>query len=79
MTAIKARMEAELLKRGFVGDDEELVYKGQKTGETIRRKSDIIAMFTAKKFMPEYRDNANNINIGAHGDIEISFSEPNKQ
>ena len=79
LDGIKGKIEAELLKRGFVGDEEELVYKGQKTGETIKRKSDIIAMFTAKKLMPEYRDNATQIGIAAHGDIEISFSEPNKQ
>ena len=73
---LKAGLEAEAWRRAN-GYKRDIVYKGEVTGQ-YNEYSDNLLMFALKKLDPSYRDNANNINIGAHGDIEISFSEPNK-
>jgi hypothetical protein len=72
-------IEADLLKTGFLGEEEELTYKGRKTGETIKRKNPLIKMFVAKKFDPAYRDNSSVIGINAAGDVAVSFSEPERE
>lgn len=50
------RLEAEVDRRAL-GWQEELVYQGEKTGQTITRYSDTLLMFRLKALRPEkYRD-----------------------
>jgi hypothetical protein len=47
----------EEVQRRALGHERELVYKGRKTGETIREHSDLLLIFRAKRMIPAYRDN----------------------
>ncbi len=69
-------LEAEAIRRAS-GYDEPLVYKGQKTGEYVRKHSDLLLMFLLKKRNPEYRDNfTQNVGIWGGGDVKIEFNIP---
>lgn len=65
------RLEAEVDRRAL-GYEEEIVYKGEKTGETIQRYSDVLLMFRLKALRPQlYRDGPR---AGASGS-ELSAEE----
>lgn len=74
---LKLVLEAEAWRRAG-GYKRDIVYKGEVTGQ-YNEYSDNLLMFTLKKLDQSYRDTATQIGIAAHGDIEISFSEPSKQ
>ena len=50
------RLRQELWSRAIDGQEQELVYKGMKTNETITVKSDQILLALAKATLPEHRD-----------------------
>lgn len=56
------RIEHEIYRRGELGYEEPIVYKGQISKDadgkplTVRKYSDTLLIFRAKKFIPEYRD-----------------------
>lgn len=53
--------EAEIYRRGILGYSEELAYKGEKTGSTVKRYSDVLAIVAAKALRPHrYRENTTN-------------------
>ena len=56
-------------KRATKGWAEPLVYQGKKTGESIRRYSDTLALQWMKAYFPEWRDGAQ-IQVGP---TKISF------
>jgi hypothetical protein len=51
------KVEAEINRRGVEGWDEPLHHKGQLTGDVVRRYSDNLLMFRAKRLDPAYKDN----------------------
>src|SRR5260221_3742159 len=53
--AANAHIEAEIRRRAMDGWDEPLVSAGKKLG-TVRKYSDTLLIFYAKKRIPEYRD-----------------------
>ena len=55
-TAIDA-VEFDVRRRAVEGVEEPLVFRGRKTGETVRRRSDLLSMFFLKRHRPEFRDN----------------------
>lgn len=61
--------EKELYTRAVEGDEKELTYRGYKTGQKIKEKSDILLMFMLKAMNPDkYRENTkveqtNNVNV----------------
>jgi hypothetical protein len=64
-------MEAEVFRRGIEGYDEELHHQGVKTGDTVRRYSDTLAIFLLKAHKPEkYREHINhNVNINVDSEL----------
>lgn len=52
----KDKIRQEIHRRAVEGDEQELVYKGEKTGDTIRVKSDSLLLAMAKANLPEYTD-----------------------
>lgn len=64
--AANAHVEAEIRRRAIEGWDEPLVSAGKRLG-TVRKYSDTLLIFYAKRRMPEYRDTAsttiNNVNL----------------
>lgn len=48
--------EGEIFNRAFFGEDRNVWNKGQLL-ETVKQKSDILAMFALKGLRPQYRDN----------------------
>jgi hypothetical protein len=74
-----ATIEAEIIRRGIKGFKEPLVYQGKLTGQYVRRYSDNLLMFYAKRRDPQYRDNwTQQIGIMA-GNVQIAFVEPGQQ
>jgi hypothetical protein len=57
LEAFMGKVETEINRRGVEGWDEPLSFKGQLTGDTVRRYSDNLLMFRAKKLDPAYKDN----------------------
>src|SRR6266487_1691180 len=53
--AANAHIEAEIRRRAMEGWDEPLVSAGKRLG-TVRKYSDTLLIFYAKRRMPEYRD-----------------------
>jgi hypothetical protein len=50
--------EEEVFRRAFKGYQEELSYKGRKTGQTVKKFSDVLAIFALKGLRPhKYREN----------------------
>lgn len=49
---------AEVIRRGFQGTEKPVYYKGEVVG-TVREYSDVLAMFTLKRYLPEFRDTTN--------------------
>lgn len=69
-------IEAEIIRRGVKGYKEPIIYQGQVTGY-VRRYSDNLLMFLAKRRDPLYRDNPQlALGLKAAGDIKISLSIP---
>jgi len=69
-------IEQEIIRRGVKGYKEPIIYQGQVTGY-IRRFSDNLLMFLAKRRDPMYRDNPQvALGLKAGGDIKISLSIP---
>src|SRR6266568_5796833 len=56
-----AHIEAEIRRRAMEGWEEPLVSAGKRLG-TVRKHSDVLLMFYAKRRMPEYRDKGVTIN-----------------
>jgi hypothetical protein len=59
--AANMRIEAEIRRRAIEGWEEPLVSAGKRIG-TVRKYSDVLLMFYAKRRMPEYRDKGLTIN-----------------
>lgn len=53
--AANKHIEAEIRRRAIEGWDEPLISAGKRLG-TVRKYSDVLLMFYAKKRIPEYRD-----------------------
>jgi hypothetical protein len=69
-------IEQEIIRRGVKGFKEPIIYQGKITG-TVRRYSDNLLMFLAKRRDPLYRDNPQlALGLKAAGDIKISLSIP---
>lgn len=57
-------VNAEIVRRGITGFEEPVFYKGERR-DTIRKWSDNLLMFRAKRLDPAYRDNYNqNVSVG---------------
>ena len=51
--------EDSVYERAFEGYDRQLTYKGRKTGDVIKERSDLLSIFWLKGAKPQkYRDNA---------------------
>ena len=48
-------LEAAMMRRAREGVEEPVYYKGQVVG-TVRKASDVLAMFLMKRYRPEFRD-----------------------
>ena len=59
MDAAIENIEKEVHRRAVEGVEEPLVFKGRKTGDTIKRKSDLMLIFLAKRHRHEFRDSFN--------------------
>jgi hypothetical protein len=71
-------VEAEIIRRGIKGYKEPIIYQGKVTG-LVRRYSDNLLMFYAKRRDPQYRDNwTQQIGIMAGGKVQIAFVEPER-
>ena len=60
--AANMRIEAEIRRRAIEGWDEPLISAGKRLG-TVRKYSDVLLMFYAKRRMPEYRDKSATVNV----------------
>ena len=70
-------IEQEIIRRGVKGYKEPLVYQGKLTGQHVRRHSDLLLMFLAKRRDPQYRDNyGSQVGILAQGQVQITFAAP---
>ena len=70
-------IEQEIIRRGVKGHKEPLVYQGKLTGQHVRRYSDLLLMFLAKRRDPQYRDNYGaQVGIMAQGQVQIMFAAP---
>ena len=70
-------IEQEIIRRGVKGYKEPLVYQGKLTGQHVRRYSDLLLMFLAKRRDPQYRDNyGSQVGIMASGQVQIMFAAP---
>lgn len=67
-------IEAEIIRRGVKGYKEPIVYQGKITGH-VRRYSDNLLMFLAKRRDPAYRDNYN-LGVMASGDVTVQLQIP---
>ncbi len=69
-------IDSEIVRRGVKGYEEDIVYKGEVTGK-VKRFSDNLLMFRAKRLDPAYKDSydAGKFNIG---NIEIKIVPPKK-
>ncbi len=56
-------------RRRATGYDEPLTFKGQLTGDSVRKASDVLLMFCIKANHPEYRDNRGK---GQAGDVNVN-------
>ena len=72
-----ATVEAEIIRRGIKGYKEPIIYQGKVTG-FVRRYSDNLLMFYAKRRDPAYRDNWTQVGIMAGGNVQIAFVEPER-
>lgn len=69
-------IEQEIIRRGVKGFKEPIIYQGKVTGH-VRRYSDNLLMFLAKRRDPLYRDNPQlALGLKAAGDVKISLSIP---
>ena len=68
-------IEAEIVRRGVKGYKEPIIYKGQVTGY-VRRFSDNLLMFRAKRMDPAYKDSYNPALITAGGDVTVQVQIP---
>ena len=70
-------IEQEIIRRAVKGHKEPLVYQGKLTGQHVRRYSDLLLMFLAKRRDPQYRDNYGaQVGIMAQGQVQIMFAAP---
>lgn len=64
-------MEAEAHRRAFSGYDEELHHRGLKTGDTVKKYSDTLAIFLLKANNPDkFRERVDH-NVTVHHDQEL--------
>lgn len=70
-------VEEEIDRRGRVGYEEELVYKGYKTGQRIRKYSDFLLHALAQANNPKYKSAAQtNINVNiAERQVVLGFDD----
>jgi hypothetical protein len=65
------QLEDEAKRRGLTGWDEPLVYQGERTGQTVRKHSDMLLMFMLNGRRPEkFRQN---VKIDANVDVAAGF------
>lgn len=58
------KLEAEVDRRAFLGNDKPVWHRGEKVG-SVKEYSDLLAMFRLKALRPEiYRDNAVDVKVG---------------
>ena len=69
-------IEQEIIRRGVKGFKEPIIYQGKVTGH-VRRYSDNLLMFLAKRRDPLYRDNPQlALGLKAGGDIRVHLNVP---
>ncbi|WP_461365396.1 hypothetical protein [Candidatus Darwinibacter acetoxidans] len=69
-------IEQEIIRRGVKGWKEPIIYQGKVTGH-VRRYSDNLLMFLAKRRDPLYRDNPQlALGLKAGGDIRVHLNVP---
>lgn len=68
-----AEMEREMHRRAFKGYNEELHHQGLKTGDTIKKYSDTLAIFMAKAHAPEkYRER---MDLNHSGEVTVTVRD----
>jgi len=67
-------LQGEIVRRGYEGYDDPIVYKGEVTG-AVKKFSDNLLMFHMKRMDPAYKDNYNALGLNV-GNVEIKFVPP---
>jgi hypothetical protein len=64
------KLEAEVFRRGVVGDDRPIMYKGEKVGE-VRERSDMLLLAALKALRPEKYRERFDVNLSRLSDDEL--------
>jgi len=72
----KENVEAEIHRRGVEGVDEPVFFQGKQVAE-VKKYSDQLLMFYAKKLMPEYREKFADVSVGSGGVLVVGEQADN--